>query len=43
MIKKDKVDDRYGNKEKNLPIFSTSQRLIKVDYLIFGPKKAFNL
>lgn len=42
VINTNKVDVKYGNKAKNLPTFSNSQWLTKVDYLIFNTRKTFD-
>lgn len=43
MVNRNKVHDKYSHKTKNLTIFSMSQKVNRVDYLIFPAKKAFNL
>lgn len=43
MVNKDKVDNRYNNEVKNMVILSLLKKLTKVDYLISGAKKTFNL
>lgn len=42
IIHQDKIDDKYGNKIKNLYSFSTLYRPIKAGYLTLNTKKTFN-
>lgn len=42
VIDENEFDDKYGNKIKNLSIFSMSQKFTKIEYLIFNNEKTFN-
>lgn len=43
VVDKDRVNGKFDDEKKNLPIFSVLQRLTGADYLIFDAKKTFNL
>lgn len=42
IMKKDRVNDKYSNNNKNLSTFSISQKPIRAHYLTFGIKKIFS-